>query len=113
MARSNEEVIEIIKKIYKANFSGKEGTRFLISWEALRSLFGFERLFYSRFENLRENAPQHGLYFWDLGQGDHGYLIAVVKSKTVNRWRKVPKKIIEKYQDTDIKYDFDDEPEDE
>jgi hypothetical protein len=104
MARTTEEVIKVLREIYAENFGGKEGQRFLISWAALREICGLGKLFSSRFEHLAEAAFEKGLYLWDLGEGENGHVIAVVKTGTVNRWRRVPKKIIEGYRrppDTD------------
>lgn len=95
MARSDDEVIQELLELYGEAFGGKEGARFLIAWGDLRSLYGFRKLFESRFGRLAELAADSGLYLWDLGEGENGHLVAVVKISTIDRWRKVPKKIIE------------------
>ncbi|MCC4544815.1 hypothetical protein LMA44_22870, partial [Enterobacter hormaechei] len=50
-----------------------------------------------RIDKLVESAFDSGLYLFDLGESERGRLIAVIKSGTVNRWRRVPKKITEQY----------------
>lgn len=98
MARSDDEVVAKLVELYTESFGGKAGQRFLILWADLRSLYGFRKLFESRFERLAELATDSGLYLWDLGEGENGHLIAVVKMRTVDRWRKVPKRIIDNYK---------------
>lgn len=97
MACTDEEVVKKLLHIYKDKFAGKQGQRFLISSNEIRSLYGFGKLFESRMGKLSEAAFESGLYLFDLGEGERGRLIAVVKSGTANRWRRVPKKIIEQY----------------
>jgi hypothetical protein len=99
MARTDEEVIQILRDIYAESFGGKVGQRFLISWGDLRAIYGFRKLFSSRFYQLAETAFENRLYLWDLGEGENGHLIAVIKTGTVDRWRRVPKKVIEKYRE--------------
>lgn len=98
MPRTEEEVVDILLELYEDKFGGKEGQRFLISWEGIRSIYGFIKLFYSRFNLLEEAAINKKLYLWDLGEGENGHWIAVIRSRTVDRWRRVPKRIIENYK---------------
>lgn len=98
MARTDDEVIDILIEIYDDEFGGKTGQRYLIRWADLRTIYGFRKLFSSRFGRLRELAAARGLYLWDLGEGEYGYMIAVVKMRTVDRWRRVPKRIVEEHQ---------------
>jgi hypothetical protein len=95
MARSDDEVVKKLRELYAEPFGGKKGQRFLIAWGDLRSLYGFRKLFESRFARLAELAADSGLYLWDLGEGENGHLVAVIKISTVDRWRRVPKKIID------------------
>lgn len=97
MACSDTEVVDKLLNIYDENFAGKENQRYLISTNEIRSLYGFSRLFDTRIGKLKEAAFDSGLYLFDLGEGERGRLIAVVKNRTVNRWRRVPKKIIVEY----------------
>ena len=97
MARTDNEVIEVLKEIYAESFGGKSRQRFLISWSDLRMIYGFGKLFQSRFDQLSEAAYRKNLYLWDLGEGESGHLIAVIRSRTIDRWRRVPKKIAETY----------------
>lgn len=94
MARSDDEVIDELRAIYKEQFAGKAGQRFLISWADLRALYGFEKLYATRFARLAERASERNLYLFDLGEGENGHMIAVLRRRTVDRWRKVPKSII-------------------
>lgn len=98
MARTDEEVVGILLELYADNFGGKEGHRFLISWGDIRSLYGFYKLFFSRFYRLEEAAMKEGLFLWDLGEGDNGHFIAVIRARTVDRWRRVPNRIIKTYK---------------
>ena len=70
----------------------------MISWSDLREIYGYQKLFHTRFNNLVDAAQRKGLTIWDLGQGENGYMIAVVKMKTLDRWRRVPQKIIDEYR---------------
>ncbi|MFZ4221441.1 hypothetical protein ACEV6Q_26905 [Enterobacter ludwigii] len=97
VACTDSEVVDKLLSIYRDKFSGKQGQRFLISSNEIRSLYGFVKLFDSRVDKLTETAFDSGLYLFDLGEGERGRLIAVIKSGTVNRWRRVPKKIIEQH----------------
>ncbi len=97
MACSDAEVVGKLLSIYNENFAGKAEQRYLISTNEIRSLYGFGKLFETRIGKLTEAAFESGLYLFDLGEGERGRLIAVVKSRTVNRWRRVPKKIIAEY----------------
>lgn len=98
MARTDEQVAGILEELYKTEFGGKTGQRYLISWADIRTLYGFERLFLSRFDRLGEVAMAKRLYLLDLGEGAAGHMVAVVKTRTVDRWRRVPKKIIDQYR---------------
>lgn len=102
MARRHEEIIEILGELYEAEFGGKENQRFLISWADLRSLYGLSRLFPSRVKRLTEQAIESDLYVLDLGEGEHDHFVAVVKVKTVDRWRRVPKKLIAQYTPDEV-----------
>ncbi len=75
MARDEDEVVDELKNIYAERFGGKEGQRYLISWSDLRSVYGFRKLFDSRFRQLVEVAYRKRLYLWDLGEGEDGHLI--------------------------------------
>ena len=94
MARTDEEVIAELRVLYRENFGGKESQRFLISWGGLRDIYGFQKLFESRFGTLAELGASRGLYLWNLGEGAAGHFVAVIKISTVDRWRKVPRRVI-------------------
>jgi hypothetical protein len=98
MARTDDEVVEVLSEIYRAEFGGKDGQRYLISWGDLRAIYGFGKFFESRFRLLLEAAIKRRLYLLDLGEGENGRLIAVVRMKTIDRWRRVPKRIIDEYR---------------
>jgi hypothetical protein len=98
MARTDEQVVDVLRDIYNAEFAGKNRQRFLVSWSDLRTIYGFGRLTNSRFESLAEAAIRRRLYLLDLGDGEHGHMIVVIRARTVNRWRRVPKRIIEEYR---------------
>lgn len=110
MARTDAQVAKILRTIYKEEFAGKSRQRFLIAWSDLREIYGFHKFFDSRFALLREEATNQGMYLWDLGESKGGRHIAVVALRTVDRWRKAPKKIVGEYKlDTisDESTDFD------
>ena len=94
MARTDDDVIDELRRIYRETFAGKTNQRFLISWADLRSLYGFGRLESGRFERLAARAYERGAYLIDLGESENGHMVAVVTRKTVNRWRKVPRNIM-------------------
>jgi hypothetical protein len=98
MARTDKQVVQILLKLYEENFGGKSSQRFLISWADLRDIYGRENLLPSRFDQLRETACEKRLYLWDLGEGERGHIVAVIKSDTVDRWRRVPKQVARTYQ---------------
>ena len=94
MARTDDEVIDELRSIYREAFAGKANQRFLIAWADLRSLYGFGRLENSRFERLAARIYERGAYLFDLGEGENGHLVALAPRKTVDRWRKVPRNVI-------------------
>jgi hypothetical protein len=98
MARTDEQVASILLDLYNTEFGGKEKQRFLISWADIRTLYGFGRLTMSRFARLDEAALRKRLYLLDLGEGENGHVVAVVKTRTADRWRRVPKRIIDQYR---------------
>jgi len=98
MKRTELEVVEILKEMYKSEFGGKKNQRFLISKAQLKSIYGYEALHDTRVALLQEEAAQQGLYVLDLGLTEPlGQVYAVVRSRTALRWRRVPKNVIEKY----------------
>lgn len=94
MARTDEEVVEELRQIYSEEFGGADRQRFLISWGDLRDLYGFQKLYESRFSSLVEAAANRGLYLWNLPEGENGHLVAVVAIRTVDRWRRVPRRMM-------------------
>ena len=116
MARSNEEVIKILFEIYKDEFGSKKNQRYLIDKGDLRTLFGFSRLEQSRLDSLSEDAYEEDMLIIDLGQISIGNMVAIIKTNTVERWRSVPKKIVQKYIGTRVRkhqnLDEDDDDED-
>lgn len=98
MPRTNDEVVTILREIYRSTFGGKQRQRFLISWADLRAIYGFGKLFESRFQALAEAGIKRKLYLFDLGEGESGRLVAVLRMSTVDRWRRVTKKIIDEYR---------------
>jgi hypothetical protein len=98
MARTDEEVASILREIYDMEFGGKERQRFLIQRAEIRAIYGFGKLTGSRLESLTEACMPKRLYLLDLGEGEKGHMIAVVKTRTVDRWRRVPKRIIDQYR---------------
>jgi hypothetical protein len=98
VARTDEQVASILLEIYNSEFGGKERQRFLISWADIRTIYGFGKLTGSRFEKLDEASLQKGLYILDLGEGETGHMVAVVKIRTVDRWRRVTKRTIDQYR---------------
>jgi hypothetical protein len=98
MARTDTEVIDVLNQLYDESFAGKEGQRFVLAWSDLRAIYGFRKLFSSRFHGLAQAATDHGLYLWDLGEGESGHLVAVIKVNTVDRWRRVPRRVVDRYK---------------
>ena len=94
MARTDDEVIDELRLIYAERFSGKSRQRFLISWSDIRALYGFKKLFATRFARLVERAYERNLYLFDMGEGENGRMVAVLRCRTVDRWRRVPRNII-------------------
>jgi hypothetical protein len=98
MARTDREVVKVLLKLYGENFGGKDEGRFIIRWSDLRGIYGLSRLFESRFLQLVQCASNNRLYLWDLGEAEPGHLVAVIKTATVDRWRRVPEKIAKEYR---------------
>lgn len=98
MPRTDDEVASILLELYNQEFGGKTRQRYLLSWADVRTLYGFGRFAMSRFDRLVEAAVKKRLYVLDLGEGENGHLVAVVKVGTVDRWRRAPKRIIEEYR---------------
>jgi hypothetical protein len=97
MPRNNEEVIKILEEIYTEKFGGAEDQRFLISWADLRAIFGVRCFSHTIYSQLAHDAFEKGLYMCELGECANGYLVAVMKVATIERWRRVPKKIAQTY----------------
>lgn len=112
MARTDDEVISVLRRIYRSNFGSKLNARYLISWEDLRALYGLTKLYQTRFERMAELAVDAGFYIIDLGTGENGRLIAVIKIRTVDRWRKVPRRIIDEHRVAVLPVNEDDEDDD-
>lgn len=98
MAKTDDQVIADLKEIYRSEFGGKVGQRFLIGWADIRALYGFGRFTMSRFASLSEAGMRKRLYLLDLGEGEGGHTVAVIKTRTVDRWRRVPKRVIDQYR---------------
>jgi len=98
MPRSDDEVIRVLMDLYAEAYGGKEDQRYLIAWGDLRSVYGFHKLDPSYFTRLAAAAIEKDIYLFDLRDGENGHFVAVIKSRTVDRWRRVPRKIIEKYR---------------
>jgi len=107
--RTEDEVIDIMRVFYKEEFGGKSNQRFRLTWADLRSIYGVGKLFRSRFKLLQERAYQRGLYIWCPADEDE---IVVIRCKTVDRWRRVPKRIIDEYRESADPQDLDDEEDD-
>lgn len=97
MPRTDDEVIDELRAIYYEPFAGKNRQRFLISWGDIRALYGFKKLFSTRFSRLVERAYERNLYMFDLGEGESGRMVAVLRCGTVDRWRKVPRSVIREH----------------
>ncbi len=97
MIRTNKEVIEILIKIYKAEFGGKLDQRFNLSWSDLRTIRGGARLEYGVYCALWAEGVRRGVYIIELDDNSGERMLAVVRTQTVDRWRRVPKKIINTY----------------
>ncbi len=95
--RTEDEVIDILRGLYNEEFGGKVRQRFRLSWADLRVIYGTTKLFRSRFESLKERAFERGLYVWNPIEDD----IVVVRRSNVERWRRVPKRIIEEYREVE------------
>lgn len=113
MARSNEEVIKILFEIYKDEFGSKRNQRYLIDKADLRTIFGFSRLEQSRLDSLSEDAYEEDMLIIDLGQISIGNMVAVIKTNTVERWRSVPKKTVQKYIGTKVRDHHQEEDDDD
>lgn len=93
--RTDAEVVDVLRTIYRAEFGGKSNQRFRISWADLRILYGLSRLHETRFYNLAEIASRRNLFLVDLGDNEEGHFVAVVKGNTMDRWRRVPNRLID------------------
>ncbi|MBK8754653.1 MAG: hypothetical protein IPL99_24740 [Candidatus Competibacteraceae bacterium] len=92
-----EDMVDTLLEIYEDDFAGKKNQRYLIQMNDLRKLYGLRKMHRFRFEKLAEFAESEGLYLLDLGESESGHPIAVISCATVDRWRQVPKRIIEGY----------------
>lgn len=95
--RSNDEVAEILLELYEESFAGKRRQRFLLSKEDIRQMYPISRIEESRFEDLRLAAEEVGLYIFKAGRNDIDEVFGVVKSQTVDRWRRLPRKIARRF----------------
>lgn len=96
--RPTDEVIQLLLQLYRENFGGAENQRYLIAWSDLGKICGAKKKLHDfGFLRLCEAAAEENLYLWDLGDGSKGRTVAVIKSSTVDRWRRVPKKLMEDF----------------
>lgn len=98
MPRTDDEVARILQDIYVEEFGGRSAHRFVLTWGDLRAIYGYRKLRDSRFDRLSEAASYKGIYVIDLGEGENGHLALIIRIGTVDRWRRVPKRIIEQYR---------------
>ena len=101
MPCSHDAVVDNLLRIHDDIFAGKENQRFIIAMDDLRKLYGLQRFSSAKFQELVEKAYVSGLYLLDLGTSNRGRLVAVIKADTLDRWRKVPKKIVKMYTPSD------------
>lgn len=94
LIRNNTDMIAELDEIYNTSFGGKERGRFRISWADLRGIRGGSRLEDGPFQSLCDDAKAAGYYLHYLGNVDGEDMIAVTKTRTVNRWRRVPKRVV-------------------
>ncbi len=96
--RTNEEVAEILNELYSSKFAGKTGQRFCIRDKHLRELFPVSRIEESRFNGLQLAAKEQGLYLFQFIKANEEQVFAVIRLKTINRWRTVPTKMMGNYK---------------
>ena len=55
--KTDSQVAGILSDLYDEEFAGKSGQRYVMAWSDLRSIYGFAKLFQSRFDSLATIAP--------------------------------------------------------
>ena len=91
---------------YEATFGGKDRGRFLVSRDDLRTLLGVKRLHASTVEKLIDACLELGLVVIDM-ESSFGF----AEAKFVEKWRKVPTRLIDE-QANQLSKDEDDEIDD-
>ena len=87
--KTPKEVAELLSKVYRTKFGGKDKGRFTITRSHLRRLAGRKRLEDSTIEQIVGEAYEYGLVLTDLGDD-----FAVIDEDVMHRYRKVPERIM-------------------
>jgi hypothetical protein len=110
MATSIDRINEVAQclwgEIYEEEFGGKPRGKFLLTREDLKSLLGVQRLHFSTVRQLTDACLKLGLVVIDLDS-----YFAMVELRFLEKWRRVPKRLIKDHtQELDA---FEGEDEDE
>jgi hypothetical protein len=87
--RIDDAALRLWEEIYEDEFGGKSRGKFLISRDDLKQLLGVRRLHSSTVRNLADACLNRGLVVIDLD----GYF-AMVELIFIEKWRRVPRRII-------------------
>ena len=79
-------------EIYESEFCGKNRGRFLVSREDVKKLLNVQRLHQSTIEKLVDSCLELGLVVIDMDGS-----FAFAETKFVQKWRKVPARLVDEH----------------
>jgi hypothetical protein len=79
---------------YEASYGGKERGRFLVSRDDLKKLLGVTRLHHLKIQELTDACLALGLVVIDMDD-----VFAFAELQFVNKWRKLPSRLVSEYAD--------------
>jgi hypothetical protein len=94
--RTDEEVVDVLLKLYDDEFGGKTGQQYVMTWSDLRAIRGGARLETGVFNRLWSEALERDISIVQLDSGSNPDLV-VIRKDTTDRWRRVPRKTIKAY----------------
>jgi len=107
MTAKIEEVAELLYiQVYEAEFGGKTRGRFIVDRGHLKDLLGVKRLHNSTLLRLTDACLEEGLVLIDMDDR-----IGFAESRYVEKWRKVPDRLVTQYV-SELNDDDDDDDDD-
>jgi hypothetical protein len=84
--------LTLSRDAYDANYGGKDRSRFLVNRNDLKKILGVSRLHPTKIMELTDACLGRGLILIDMDDA-----FAFVKLKYVEKWRKLPDRLVNEY----------------